>query len=46
MRKKNEVENIEIDTYMERDLDICIDIETEIKNHKHAMTLWLELFSQ
>ena len=46
MREKNEDENIEINTYMESDLDICIDIDTEIKNHKHAMTLWLELFSQ
>ncbi len=44
MRIKNEDENIEIDTYIERDLDICIDIDIEIKNHILAMTLWLELF--
>jgi hypothetical protein len=44
MKIENEDENIEIDTYIERDLDICIDIDTEIKNHTLAMTLWIELF--
>ncbi len=40
---ENEDDNIEIDTYIERDLGICIDIDTEIKNHTLAMALWLEL---
>lgn len=44
MRIENEDENIENDTYIERELDICIDIDTETKNHIHAVTLWLELF--
>ncbi|QNU68108.1 hypothetical protein EHE19_006630 [Ruminiclostridium herbifermentans] len=43
MINKNNDEILIVDTYLERDLDICIDIESEIKNHIYAMTLWLEL---
>ncbi len=44
MRIENEDDIIEIDTYIERDLDISIDTDTEIKNHTFAMTFCIELF--